>query len=84
LYALACVNMKMFAAAVEKSGALSRAGLAAGLAKVGELDLSFPAGPAIFRDASNPTGGQFWRPAYYDNGCTCGKLRDTTWRPEFH
>lgn len=82
-HALACINTKMFVAAAKATRPLVRAGLARGLATVGELDLSFPAGPSVFANQANPTGGQFWRPSAYFVDCTCVRLLDQTWRPEF-
>lgn len=83
LHALACIHMKMFVAAAQRTVPLTRAGLGAGMAAVGDLDLSFPAGPSRFDDPSNLTGGQFWRPTVYRDQCTCVQLLEETWRPQF-
>jgi hypothetical protein len=83
IHALGCIHTKMFVAAAKATKPLTRAGLAAGLATVGELDLSFPAGPSVFKNPNLPIGAQFWRTSVYKADCTCVKLLDPVWRPEF-
>lgn len=83
LHALACIHTKMFVAAAKATKPLTRAGLAAGLATVGDIDLSFPAGPSSFKNPNFPIGAQFWRASVYKADCTCVKLLDAQWRPEF-
>jgi hypothetical protein len=79
-YGSPCAGVKMFVAAAANAAGLTRTSLAAGLARVGSLDLSFPAGPANFRDPRNPTGGGFWRPLRFDRSATCWRVESATFR----
>jgi hypothetical protein len=83
LYGVACVSSTMLVAALQRIPALQRSSLAAGLAKVGSIELSFPAGPSVFNNAANPTGGQYWRPAAFRTSCNCWQVTSTTWRNGF-
>jgi hypothetical protein len=83
LYGVACVHTAMLVAALTHVSTLRRTSIASGLARVGNMDLSFPAGPANFNNAANPTGGQFWRPLTYRNSCNCWKVTSTAWRKQF-
>jgi hypothetical protein len=83
LFALACISVKMLVAAGSATRPLTRAGLAGGLATTGNLDLSFPAGPANFTNPDFPMGAQYWRTSQYHSDCHCVKLLDPTFRPEF-
>lgn len=82
-YGSPCAGIAMFVAAVSHTPSLTRASLAAGLAQVGRLDLSFPAGPGDFHDARNPTGGGFWRPLRYDRPCGCWRVASAAFRKGF-
>jgi hypothetical protein len=83
LYGVACVSSKMLVAALTNIPVLQRDALAAGLAKAGNLELSFPAGPSIFDNAANPTGDQFWRPAAFHSSCNCWQVTSVAWRKGF-
>jgi hypothetical protein len=83
LFALACIDVKSLVAAGSATMPLTRAGLAGGLATTGNLDLSFPAGPANFSNPNFPLGAQFWRTSQYHADCHCVKVLDATFRPEF-
>jgi hypothetical protein len=83
LHALACIHTKMLVAAATTVKPLKRTGLAAGLISAGKLDLSFPAGPALLKNPTFPIGAQFWRTSVYKADCTCVRLLDPVWRPEF-
>ncbi|MCU1692061.1 MAG: hypothetical protein JWM64_1152, partial [Frankiales bacterium] len=82
-FGVACVNLQMFKAMAEKAPELKRNQMALGLSRVGAMELSFPAGPGNFRDASLPTGGQNWRPARWATACNCWKVVDTRYRPGY-
>jgi hypothetical protein len=83
LFGVACVNLKMLVAMGNVTTPLTRAGLASGLATLGQLELSYPAGVGDFHDPSNPTGNRGWRPAQYHSACNCVQVLDLNWRPEF-
>jgi hypothetical protein len=83
LYGVACVSSTMLVAALAHAPALQRASLAAGLARVGNLSLSFPAGPSTFTDVRNPTGDQYWRPGAFHTSCNCWQVTSTAWRKGF-
>jgi hypothetical protein len=83
LYGVACASSTMLVAALQRIPALRRSSLAAGMAKVGNLELSFPAGPSTFNNAANPTGDQYWRPGAFRTSCNCWQVTSTTWRSSF-
>lgn len=82
-YGSPCAGIKMFVAAASHVSQLTRTALAVGLAQVGYLDLSFPAGPGDFHDPRNPTGGGFWRPLRYDHSAGCWRVASATFRKGF-
>lgn len=79
----ACAQMALFAAAVSNAPELTRRALASGLSRAGQLDLSFPAGPAAVTDARVPTGGNFWRTLAYKHSCNCWLVTSSPWRKGF-
>lgn len=83
IYGSACAMVKMFVEAAKVTSPLTRTGLVNGVAKLGKVDLSYPAGPADFHDPKNPTGAQSWRAGIYRNSCTCFQFVDGAYRPEF-
>lgn len=83
LYGVACTNTSMLAEALARVPSLTRAGLALGLAKVGPMDLSFPAGPSVFDNPRNPTGGQSWRVVAFEYDCNCWRVSSPAWRKQF-
>jgi hypothetical protein len=83
LYGVACASTKLLVTALQRIPSLQRSALAAGLARAGSLDLSFPAGPSIFNSAANPTGGQFWRTAAFESDCNCWMVTSAAWRRGF-
>lgn len=83
LYGVACVNTTMLQAALAKAPSLRRVDLARGLAGVGPLDLSFPAGPSVFDAPRNPTGGQSWRVLAFEVDCNCWRVSSPAWRKQF-
>ena len=80
LLGIACVDGALLVAMAEHAPALTRTALAAGLSRVGRLDLAFPAGPIHVTDASVPTGGQLARPGVWVAACECWHLTDLRWR----
>jgi hypothetical protein len=80
LYGVACASSTMLVNALQRIPVLQRSSLAAGLARAGSLELSFPAGPSVYNDPTNPTGGQFWRPAAFRTSCNCWQVTSLTWR----
>jgi hypothetical protein len=82
-FGVACVNVAMFKAAAEKAPSLLRSQLSTGLSRVGQLELPFPAGPAIFNSAEFPTGGQQWRPGKWFTSCQCWRVTDVRYRPGY-
>jgi hypothetical protein len=80
LFGNACNQVQLFAAAAGRSPGLKRAGLSAGLVKVGYMEFSSPGGRAKFTDPARPTGGQYWRTESYHHDCNCFKILDATWR----
>jgi hypothetical protein len=83
LYGVACVNTTLLEAAMARIPTLSRAALATGLARVGSIDVSFPAGPSTFNDVNDPTGGQFWRTLAFNFPCNCWKVSRVSWQKQF-
>lgn len=83
LYGVACVSSNLLVAALKNIPILQRSSLAAGLAKVGSIELSFPAGPSTYNDPTNPTGGQMWRPAAFSSDCNCWRVTSVAWRKGF-
>jgi hypothetical protein len=84
LYGVACASSSMLVAALQHIPVLQRSALATGLARVGTIELSFPAGPSVFNNPSNPTGDQFWRPAAFHADCNCWRVTSVTWRNGFN
>ena len=82
-YGSPCAGIKVFVAAASHAAMLTRTSLAPGLAQVGRLDLSFPAGPGDFHDAGNPTGGGYWRPLRFDRSATCWRVASATFQKGF-
>ena len=80
---VACDQVWELVAGLTHDPTVTRAQLAAGLDSSGPLDFSFPDGPAVFDKPKVVTGGQFWRPVVYDGPCTCWKVKDATFRPNF-
>jgi hypothetical protein len=74
-----CTNMALLVAAADKESVLSQTGLAAALAEVGSIDLSYPAGPADFSNPKLPSGGQYWRPVNFHTSCNCWQVTSATW-----
>lgn len=83
LFGGACAQAGLLAAAVDNAPTLTRTALAAGLARAGKLDLSFPAGPVEVTDARLPTGGNFWRTGAYKHSCNCWVVTSQPWRKGF-
>jgi hypothetical protein len=79
LLGIACVDGALIRAMVENAPSLTRLGLAQGLAKAGELDLAFPAGPVNVQAGALPTGGQLARPGVWVSSCECWHLTDRRW-----
>lgn len=82
-FGVACVNVAMFKAAAERAPSLVRSQLSSGLSRVGNLELPFPAGPAIFNSVELPTGGQQWRPGRWFTSCQCWRVTDVRYRPGY-
>jgi hypothetical protein len=82
-YGLPCAGVEMFVQAAARAPGLTRRSLATGLAGVGELDLSFPAGPVVFGDRANPSGGGFWRPLKFDHAANCWRVASPAFRKDF-
>jgi hypothetical protein len=80
LLGIACVDGALFSAMAERAPSLTRTALADGLARVGHLDLAYPAGPVDISDAGLPTGGQLARPGVWVSACECWHLTDVRWR----
>lgn len=78
---IACNQIAMLVAAVSHTSTISQAGLAAGLAKAGGADRSFPDGPADFRASKGAVAGQFWRTLQWHKDCGCWRVLDKTWHP---
>lgn len=83
LYGVACASTSMLVEALRRVPRLERSALSTGLASVGDLDLSFPAGPSTFTDPANPTGGQSWRTAAFESDCNCWMVTRPAWRRGF-
>jgi ABC-type branched-subunit amino acid transport system substrate-binding protein len=79
-FGIACVNVELFKQAAERAPALLRSQLASGFAKLGSLQLSYPAGPVDITNASLPVGGQLWRPGVWSSACECWKVTDARYR----
>lgn len=83
----ACNLFGLFAAAA-RDPALTRVGLAAGLAQVGRFNEAFPASDSIYK-APGPftpvkvTGGDFWWTIQFGAACTCWKVIDPTVHPGY-
>jgi hypothetical protein len=82
-YGSPCAGIAMFVAASSHATTLTRTALVGGLARVGALDLSFPAGPANFHDVGNPTGGGFWRPLRFDRPANCWRVASAAFQKGF-
>ena len=80
---VACNQLWLFASAVNHAPELKRTALAEGLFRGGQIDFSFPHGPATFPSVKSTYHGNFWwtQKAYAD--CTCWRILDTTFRPTF-
>lgn len=78
-----CNNVAYFAAAVNNAPSLSRDALAAGLQRAGSVDMSYPEGPTDYRRNRVTWGGEFWRPAQFFKDCTCWRVLDLNFRPNF-
>jgi hypothetical protein len=83
LYGVACVSTKLLVNALQHIPVLQRSSLAAGLAAVGNIELSFPAGPSVFDNPANPTGDQYWRPAAFHTSCNCWQVTSVAWHKGF-
>lgn len=83
IYGSACADMELFVDAANATVPLVRSGLAGGMATLGTLQMSYPAGPSVFNDLADPTGGQYYRAGVYNSSCECFKFVDGTFQPQF-
>jgi hypothetical protein len=77
----ACASVSVLVSAINHLPALSAKALPEGLVRAGPMQLSYPAGPMDATNPQNPTGGQFWRPANWNSGCSCWKVTTFNWTP---
>jgi hypothetical protein len=83
IYGSACAALQLFVDTANATVPLVRSGLARGMATLGALQLSYPAGPSVFNDVADPTGGQYYRAGVYSSGCQCFKFVDGSFQPQF-
>jgi hypothetical protein len=83
LYGAACAAVQLLVDSANATVPLVRNGLARGMAALGALQLSYPAGPSVFNDAANPTGDQYYRAGVYNSSCQCFRFVDGTFQPQF-
>ena len=79
----ACNQIWMLKAAVEDAPALQRNALAAGLQRARSIDFSYPQGPNDFSGARVTTAGQFWRVDQFFESCTCWRVIDPVFHPNY-
>ena len=79
LYGDGCAIVSVFVSAADRSVPLVRTGLAAGMVRAGPLDLSYPVGPMDATSATDPTGGQYWRPDRWSSSCGCWHVISPQW-----
>jgi len=79
LYGDGCAIVSVFVSAADRSFPLVRTGLAAGMVRAGPLDLSYPVGPMDATSATDPTGGQYWRPDRWSSSCGCWHVISPQW-----
>jgi hypothetical protein len=80
LYGIACLDGSLFKGMAEHATALKRTALAAGLSRLGPLDLPYPGGPINVASAAVPTGGQLARPGVWVTACNCWRVTDARFR----
>jgi hypothetical protein len=69
-----CNKLLTIQAGLGSAPALTRPGLAAGLTRVGSLQLSFPYGDVNFAGLSFPYGGQTYRAIQFHGACSCWQV----------
>jgi len=79
----ACNELWMIKAAAEHAPAVRTDALAAGLQRAKSVDFSYPSGPNDFNGREVTTGGEFWRVAKYFADCSCWRVVDPTFRPNY-
>jgi len=80
---VACGQIWMVVAAIDRAPALRRSALADGLHAARAVDFPYPFGPADFNGPKVTYGGQFWRPVQFVSSCSCWRLADAAFHPSF-
>jgi hypothetical protein len=80
---VACDLVTMFVQAADAAPQLVRADLAAGLASLGQVALSYPSGPANFARSQGQYGGGYWRADTWTTACACFQVSESTFNPSF-
>ncbi|HUC35486.1 MAG TPA: hypothetical protein VMR97_00015 [Acidimicrobiales bacterium] len=79
----ACNEIWMLQAAVQHAPVLQRNALAAGIQAAGSVDFSYPGGPNDFSGDHVTTAGEFWRVDQFFETCTCWRVIDPTFHPNY-
>lgn len=78
-----CSSLWIFRAAASSGQGLTRAGLAANLARAGTVPLAAAAVDAVFGSPGKTWGGDFIRPVQWHAACTCWKAMTPAFRSPF-
>ena len=80
---VACNQVWLLKSAIDHAPQLTRTSLADGLRRGGQIDFSFPHGPADFPTPRSTYHGNYWRPLTAVASCSCWRVADPNFRPTF-